>query len=172
MYSTGSQRKHRGCSSQITLSIVEYCDPPPKKNATSRGRSQPLPNTWLIGISIDSAVLAGLMSKRQTDTETTEHRLQLGAFSCSACDADCGLITLTMFKSVTSFAETTWFDKWFHVGVIQLLNLIFHYKQWQAIRYDTIRNAILTCNQKLTRASLIYHTEPTIKSGRTDKTKN
>jgi len=108
MYSTGSQRKHRGCSSQITLSIVEYCDPPPpKKKCHFPWGSQPLPNTWLIGISIDSAVLAGLMSKRQTDTQPREHRLQLGAFSCSACDADCGLITLTMFKSVTSIAETT-----------------------------------------------------------------
>jgi len=27
--------------------------------------------------------------------------------------------------------------------------------------YDTIRDAILTCAQKLTRVSLIYRTEPT-----------
>jgi len=31
------------------------------------------------------------------------------------------------------------------------------------IRNDTIRDAILTCNQKLTRVSLIYRTEPTTK---------
>jgi len=29
--------------------------------------------------------------------------------------------------------------------------------------YDTIRHAILTCNQKLAWVSLIYHTEPTTK---------
>ena len=32
-------------------------------------------------------------------------------------------------------------------------------------RYVTMRNAILTCAQKLTRVSLIYRTEPTTKSG-------
>jgi len=31
------------------------------------------------------------------------------------------------------------------------------------IRYDTIRDAILTCARKPTWVSLIYHTEPTIK---------
>ena len=30
-----------------------------------------------------------------------------------------------------------------------------------AIQYDTARDAILTCNQKLTRVSIIYRTEPT-----------
>jgi len=32
--------------------------------------------------------------------------------------------------------------------------------------YDTIRDAILTCAQKLTRVSLIYRTEPTTKKWR------
>ena len=40
-----------------------------------------------------------------------------------------------------------------------------------AILYDTIRDAVLTCAQKLTRVSLIYHTEPTTKSGKTEKVK-
>jgi len=35
--------------------------------------------------------------------------------------------------------------------------------------YDMIRYAILTCNQKLIRVSLIYCTEPTTKSGKTEK---
>ena len=33
----------------------------------------------------------------------------------------------------------------------------------QATRYDTIRDAILTCARKPTRVSLIYRTEPTTK---------
>jgi len=31
-------------------------------------------------------------------------------------------------------------------------------------RYDTIRDAVLTCAQKLTKVSLIYRTEPATKS--------
>jgi len=37
------------------------------------------------------------------------------------------------------------------------------------IRYDTIRDAILTCAEKLTRGSLIYRTEPKTKKWKTDK---
>ena len=37
------------------------------------------------------------------------------------------------------------------------------------IRYDTIRDAILTCAQKLTCVSLIYCTEPTSKKWKTEK---
>jgi len=33
-------------------------------------------------------------------------------------------------------------------------------------RYDTIRDAVLTCTKKLTSVSLIYRTEPTTKSGK------
>jgi len=36
-------------------------------------------------------------------------------------------------------------------------------------RCDTIRDAILTCAQKLTRVSLIYRTEPTTKKWKTEK---
>jgi len=39
------------------------------------------------------------------------------------------------------------------------------------IRYDTTRDAILTCARKLTRVSLVYRTEPTTKSGKQKKTK-
>ena len=39
------------------------------------------------------------------------------------------------------------------------------------IRYDTIRDAISTCYQKLTRVSLIYRTEPTTKKWKTEKRK-
>jgi len=39
-------------------------------------------------------------------------------------------------------------------------------------KYDTIRDAILTCAQKLTRVSLIYRTEPTTKKWKTEKRKN
>ena len=35
--------------------------------------------------------------------------------------------------------------------------------------YDMTRYAILTCNQNLIRVSLIYRTEPTTKSGKTEK---
>jgi len=38
-------------------------------------------------------------------------------------------------------------------------------------RYYTTRDAVLTCNQKLTRVSLIYRTEPTTKKwGKNRKT--
>jgi len=39
-------------------------------------------------------------------------------------------------------------------------------------RCDTIRDAVSTCAQKLTRVSLIYRTEPTSKSGKQKKTKS
>jgi len=39
-------------------------------------------------------------------------------------------------------------------------------------RYDTIRDTILTCAQKLTRVSLIYHTEPTTEKWKTEKLKS
>ena len=39
------------------------------------------------------------------------------------------------------------------------------------IRYDTTRDAILTCAQKLTCVSLIYHTETTTKKWKTEKVK-
>ena len=37
------------------------------------------------------------------------------------------------------------------------------------VEYDMIRDAILTCAQKLTCVSLIYHTEPTTKKWKTEK---
>jgi len=37
--------------------------------------------------------------------------------------------------------------------------------------YDTIRDAILTRNQKLTRVGLIYRTEPTTKKWKNRKNK-
>jgi len=40
------------------------------------------------------------------------------------------------------------------------------------VRYDTIWDAILTCNQKLTWVSLIYRTEPTTKTWKNRKTKS
>ena len=40
-----------------------------------------------------------------------------------------------------------------------------------AIRYDTIRDAILTCSQKPTRVSLIYRAEPATKKWKTEKNK-
>ena len=41
-----------------------------------------------------------------------------------------------------------------------------------AERYDTIRDAILTCGQTLTWVSLIYHMEPTSKKWKTEKLKS
>jgi len=41
-----------------------------------------------------------------------------------------------------------------------------------AIRYDTIRDAILTCARKLTWVGLIYRTEPTTKKCKNRKTKS
>ena len=38
-------------------------------------------------------------------------------------------------------------------------------------RYNRIRDAILTCAQKLTRVSLIYRTKPTTKKWKTEKVK-
>jgi len=40
------------------------------------------------------------------------------------------------------------------------------------MRYDTIRDVILTCNQKLTWVSLIYRTDPTTKKWKTEKLKS
>jgi len=40
------------------------------------------------------------------------------------------------------------------------------------IRYDTIRDAILTCARKPTRVGLIYRTEPTTKKCKTEKLKS
>ena len=40
------------------------------------------------------------------------------------------------------------------------------------IRYDTIRDAILTCTRKPTRVSLIYRTKPTTKKCKTEKLKS
>jgi len=40
------------------------------------------------------------------------------------------------------------------------------------IRYDTIRDAILTCAQKPTSVTLIYCTEPTTKKWKTEKVKS
>jgi len=42
----------------------------------------------------------------------------------------------------------------------------------ELIRDDTIRDAILTCNQKLTGVSLNYHTQPTIKKWKEEKLKS
>jgi len=39
-------------------------------------------------------------------------------------------------------------------------------------RYDTIRDAILTCARKPTRVSFIYRTEPTTKNCKTEKLKS
>jgi len=38
--------------------------------------------------------------------------------------------------------------------------------------YDTIRDAILTCDQKLKQESLIYLTKPTTKKWKTEKLKS
>jgi len=45
------------------------------------------------------------------------------------------------------------------------LTIAFNYRSL----YDTIRDAILTCTQKLTLLSLIYCTEPTTKKWKTEK---
>ena len=44
-------------------------------------------------------------------------------------------------------------------------------RNWTQLRYDTIRDAILTCARKPTRVSLIYRTEPTTKKCKTEKLK-
>jgi len=43
--------------------------------------------------------------------------------------------------------------------------------QLPLVRYDTTRDAILTCAQKRTRVSLIYRTEPTTEKWKTEKRK-
>ena len=44
--------------------------------------------------------------------------------------------------------------------------------EWQTDRHDTMRDAILTCNQRLTWVSLIYRTVPTTKQWKTEKLKS
>jgi len=41
----------------------------------------------------------------------------------------------------------------------------------RSVRYDTIRDAILTCARKPTRVRLVYRTETTTKNCKTEKTK-
>ena len=58
------------------------------------------------------------------------------------------------------FAEKEGTKEW----VLTWLNVFFPQMEWsRAIRYDTIRDAILTCARKPTWVSLIYRTEPTTK---------
>ena len=45
-------------------------------------------------------------------------------------------------------------------------------RQTDTVRYDTIRDAILTCARKPTGVSLIYRTEPTTKKCKNRKTKS
>jgi len=42
---------------------------------------------------------------------------------------------------------------------------------YSTVKYNTIRDAIVTCAQKLTQVTLIYHTEPKTKKWKTEKTK-
>ena len=51
-------------------------------------------------------------------------------------------------------------------GVLLMLKL------WYTIRYDTIRDAILTCARKPTWVGLIYRTETTTKNCKTEKLKS
>jgi len=59
--------------------------------------------------------------------------------------------------------------KWHDIRTLTTVLLLTEYAMFifphycVAQGYDTIRDAILTCNQKLTRVSLIYCTEPTTK---------
>ena len=46
------------------------------------------------------------------------------------------------------------------------------YTKYDTIRYDTIRDAILTCARKPTWVSLIYRTQPTTKTCKNRKTKS
>ena len=48
----------------------------------------------------------------------------------------------------------------------------YQHSQLHTIRYDTIRDAFLTCAQKPTRVSLIYRTESTTKKWKTEKLKS
>jgi len=49
---------------------------------------------------------------------------------------------------------------------------VHHMRANDTIRYDTVRDAILTCARKPTRVSLIYRTEPTSKKCKTEKLKS
>ena len=55
-------------------------------------------------------------------------------------------------------------------AVIRSRQQAFHTAQ--GVRYDTIRDAILTCARKPTRVSLIYRTETTAKKCKTQKLKS
>ena len=72
------------------------------------------------------------------------HRIVVGS-SCVACRSE----------AARKPQETT--------GKLNILSCDWYDK------YDTIRNAILTCAQKLTRVSLIYRTEPRTKKGKQQK---
>jgi len=55
-------------------------------------------------------------------------------------------------------------------AVIRSRQQAFHTAQ--GVRYDTIRDAILTCAREPTRVSLIYRTETTAKKCKTEKLKS
>jgi len=59
-----------------------------------------------------------------------------------------------------------------HAGYGRAASLVCYSFKRSKSQYDTILDAILTCARKLTRVSLIYHTEPTTKRCKTEKLKS
>ena len=71
---------------------------------------------------------------------------------------------LVRYISFSGAAE--WIPAWCHIILVYISSF---WTSW--LGYDATRDAVLTCAQKLTRVSLIYRTEPTIKSGKQKKSK-
>ena len=95
---------------------------------------------------------------------------------CCVCRTSLALFSNRVRVSYTGYHSSTACNEWFSSPMIWLswwwLNrsVLFNYQFSLApTGYDTIRDAILRCAQKLTWVSLIYHTEPTTKKWKTEK---
>jgi len=61
---------------------------------------------------------------------------------------------------------------WFYLSRAGLSTLSWKRGHYTSVRYDTIRDVILTCTRKPTWVSLIYCMEPTTKKCKTEKLKS
>ena len=108
------------------------------------------------GISIGSSVLQSHSREQRTFVQTDRPRKAVHQQEYPASSTACWQWRLKIAES------TGWIGVHFSTNPLEIL--------WSG-NYDTIRDAILTCVQKLTWVSLIYRKEPTIKKWKTEKTK-
>ena len=85
-------------------------------------------------------------------------------------------------RAILSDEALVWLSVWSKVQIVCIWSSWWHcipktpsslasFKSRLVVRYDTIRDAILTCARKPTWVGLIYRTEPTTKKCKTEKLK-